>query len=170
MAAASVLGGCTEAEARERAALLDVESYAVPAGPLRHPRRRRHRQPHFMIVAGRRGRTVLIDGLGQATWKIVRQRGGVTLRIEPFTALSAGRAAGVTAEGARLLAFAAPGADPGDIHLVGPTCATGTQKSPRGAILVFRENSARHDPALFPRKPFQQHPGASPARRALHPA
>ncbi len=65
--------------------------------------------------------TVLIDGLCQATWKIVRQRGGVTLRIEPFPRLPAGQAAAVTAEGARLLASVAPGADPGDIHLARPT-------------------------------------------------
>jgi Winged helix DNA-binding domain len=65
--------------------------------------------------------TVLIDGLWQATWKIVRRHDGVTLRIEPFTRLPAGQAAAVTEEGARLLAFAAPGAGPGDIHLAGPT-------------------------------------------------
>ncbi len=103
-------------------------------------------------------------------WKIVRRRGGPTLRIEPFTRLSAGQAAAVTEEGARLLAFAAPDADSGDIHLARPTWATGPQKSPRGAILVFRENSPRHDPALLPRKPFQQHPAAGPARRALRHA
>ncbi len=65
--------------------------------------------------------TVLIDGLWQATWKIVRRRGGPTLRIEPFTRLSVGQAAAVTEEGARLLAFAAPDAGSGDIHLAGPT-------------------------------------------------
>jgi Winged helix DNA-binding domain len=65
--------------------------------------------------------TVLVDGLWQATWKIARQHGGVILRIEPFTRLSAAQAAEVTAEGARLLAFVAPGADPADIDLAGPT-------------------------------------------------
>jgi hypothetical protein len=64
---------------------------------------------------------VLIDGLWQATWTVVRHRGGAILRIEPFTRLPAGQAAAVAEEGARLLAFVAPGADPGDIHFAGPT-------------------------------------------------
>jgi hypothetical protein len=63
--------------------------------------------------------TVLIDGLWQATWRLAGGRGGAALRIEPFTRLSARQAAEVTAEGARLLAFAAPGA--GDIQIAGPT-------------------------------------------------
>jgi Winged helix DNA-binding domain len=69
---------------------------------------------------GGTGGTVLIDGLWQATWTVVR-RGGATLRIEPFTRLPAGQAAAVAEEGARLLAFVAPGADPGDIQFAGPT-------------------------------------------------
>jgi Winged helix DNA-binding domain len=68
---------------------------------------------------GGTGGTVLIDGLWQATWKLARDRGGAALRIEPFTRLSAAQAAEVTAEGARLLAFAAPGA--GDIQIADPT-------------------------------------------------
>ena len=68
---------------------------------------------------GGTGGTVLIDGLWQATWKLTGGRGGAALRIEPFTRLSAGQAAEVTAEGARLLALAAPGA--GDIQITGPT-------------------------------------------------
>jgi hypothetical protein len=65
---------------------------------------------------GGTGGTVLIDGLWQATWTVVRRGGGAILRIEPFTRLPAGQAAAVAEEGARLLAFVAPGADPGDIH------------------------------------------------------
>jgi hypothetical protein len=65
--------------------------------------------------------TVLIDGLWQATWKVTGGRGGAALRIEPFTRLSAGQAAEITAEGARLLAFVAPGADAVDIQITGPT-------------------------------------------------
>jgi hypothetical protein len=64
---------------------------------------------------------VLIDGLWQATWKVAGGRGGTALRIEPFTRLTAGQAAEVTAEGARLLAFLAPGADARDIQIAGPT-------------------------------------------------
>ena len=70
---------------------------------------------------GGTGGTVLIDGLWQATWKVASGRSGATLRIEPFTPLSAGQADEVTAEGARLLAFVAPGADAGDIQIAGPT-------------------------------------------------
>jgi hypothetical protein len=65
--------------------------------------------------------TVLIDGLWQATWKIAGGRGGATLRIEPFTRLSAGQAAAVTAEGARLLAFVAPETGAGDIQIASLT-------------------------------------------------
>jgi Winged helix DNA-binding domain len=70
---------------------------------------------------GGTGGTVLVDGLWQATWKIVRQPGGVILRIEPFTGLSAAQSAEVTAEGTRLLAFLAPAADPGRVDLTAPT-------------------------------------------------
>jgi len=70
-------------------------------------------------LGGTRG-TVLIDGLWQATWAVVRND-GATLRIEPFARLPARQAAAVAEEGARLLAFVAPGADPGDIHFAGPT-------------------------------------------------
>jgi Winged helix DNA-binding domain len=70
---------------------------------------------------GGTGGTVLVDGLWQATWKITRQRDRVTLRIEPFARLPGGQHAAVTEEGARLLAFVAPDAGPGDIHLAGPT-------------------------------------------------
>jgi hypothetical protein len=70
---------------------------------------------------GGTGGTVLIDGRWQATWTVVRHGGGATLRIEPFIPLTAGQATAVAEEGARLLAFVAPGADPGDIHFAGPT-------------------------------------------------
>jgi hypothetical protein len=70
---------------------------------------------------GGTGGTVLIGGLWQGTWKLAAGRGGAALRVEPFTRLSGGQAAEVTAEGARLLAFAAPGVDAGDIQIAGPT-------------------------------------------------
>ncbi len=54
--------------------------------------------------------TVLIDGFVRAMWQLTRHRGAATLRIEPFEPLPAGDGAAVAEEGARLLAFAAPGA------------------------------------------------------------
>jgi len=70
---------------------------------------------------GGTGGTVLIDGLWQATWKLTGRRDGTALRIEPFTRLPGGQAAEVTAEGARLLGFVAPGGGAGDIQIAGPT-------------------------------------------------
>ena len=52
---------------------------------------------------------VLLDGFTGATWKIERHRGTATLTIRPFTKLSSEEADALTEEGARLLAFAAPG-------------------------------------------------------------
>ena len=75
--------------------------------------------------------TVLIDGFWRATWKITRQRGGtVTLRVEPFTELSAEQTAGVTAEAAGLLAFVAPDAEAIEIKLVDPNLSERHPKTP----------------------------------------
>jgi DNA glycosylase AlkZ-like len=94
------------------------------------------------IIPGRRGvplppglgganGTVLIDGFWGATWKIVRERGGaVTLRVEPFTALSAEQTAGVTAEATGLLAFVAPDAEASEIKLVDPSLSERHPKTP----------------------------------------
>ena len=70
---------------------------------------------------GGTGGTVLVDGLWQATWSIARPGAAAALLIEPFSRLTATQAAEVTAEGARLLAFAAPEAGPGEVYLTGPT-------------------------------------------------
>ena len=75
--------------------------------------------------------TVLIDGFWRATWKITRQRGGtVTLRVEPFTELSAEQTAGVTAEAAGLLAFVAPDAEAREIKLADPNLSDLHSKTP----------------------------------------
>jgi Winged helix DNA-binding domain len=75
--------------------------------------------------------TVLIDGFWQATWKISRPRGGaVTLRVEPFTGLSAEQSAAVTAEGTGLLAFVAPDAEASEIQLAGPNLCERHPKTP----------------------------------------
>jgi DNA glycosylase AlkZ-like len=76
---------------------------------------------------------VLIDGFWRATWKITRERGGtVTLRVEPFTELSAEQTAGVTAEATGLLAFAAPDAEASEIKLAGPKPQRPAPKNPLG--------------------------------------
>jgi hypothetical protein len=53
---------------------------------------------------GATGGTLLVDGLWQADWKIVRG----TLEIRPFIRLSAADSAAIAAEGERLLDFAGP--------------------------------------------------------------
>ena len=60
---------------------------------------------------GTRG-TLLVDGMFQGTWQITRSGQRATLRIETFARLAGTDAGAVTEEGARLLAFAAAGADP----------------------------------------------------------
>lgn len=59
---------------------------------------------------------VLVDGFVHGAWKIARQRGSATLTIEPFKPLSEDDRAAVTAEGAKLLAFATDGAGACDIQ------------------------------------------------------
>lgn len=61
--------------------------------------------------------TVLIDGFWRATWEIVRQRDTASLHIEPFTRISKEEAGAVTAEGARLLTFAAADSTAHDVRL-----------------------------------------------------
>ena len=51
--------------------------------------------------------TVLVDGFVAGTWKIERSRGAATLRVEPFAPLAPDDEAALTAEGERLLDFAA---------------------------------------------------------------
>ena len=76
---------------------------------------------------------MLIDGFWRATRKITRGRGGtVTLRVEPFTELSAEQTAGVTAEATGLLALAAPDAEASEIKLAGPNPQRPAPKNPLG--------------------------------------
>jgi hypothetical protein len=53
---------------------------------------------------GATGGTLLVDGLWQADWKIIRG----TLQIEPFIPFSPACRDAIAAEGERLLGFAAP--------------------------------------------------------------
>lgn len=59
--------------------------------------------------------TILIDGFVAGTWKLTSGRGGATLYIEPFRALSKRESEALSEEGARLLRFAAPNATASDI-------------------------------------------------------
>jgi hypothetical protein len=60
--------------------------------------------------------TLLVDGFVRGTCRVTRARGSATLVVEPFARLSKEEAAAVTAEGARLLAFAAADADRHEIQ------------------------------------------------------
>ena len=56
--------------------------------------------------------TILVDGMYAGTWRIARAGGRATLAIHPFDALRPDDRVALELEGARLLAFAAPGFDP----------------------------------------------------------
>ena len=62
--------------------------------------------------------TLLVDGRWQADWKITGTAARPALDITPFTRLAAEDEEAVTAEGARLIEFTAPGAAP-DIRIAG---------------------------------------------------
>jgi hypothetical protein len=60
---------------------------------------------------------LLVDGFVRAFWKLERAGDAATLLVEPLRALSKRHAAAVTAEGRRLLRFAAPDAPRHEIRL-----------------------------------------------------
>jgi len=75
-----------------------------------------HRRPVPLPAGhGGSGGTLLIDGLWQADWKIVKARDQAVLRIEPFVSLRAADRDAVAAEGELLLAFAVPAGTGWDI-------------------------------------------------------
>lgn len=72
-----------------------------------------------VIIQNRLGTsTVLVDGFARGMWKIARERDAAALTITPFTPLSAADRDAVAAEGALLLAFAAPDAGTRDVRFV----------------------------------------------------
>ena len=71
------------------------------------------------VMEGRFG-TVLVDGFIRATWKIVREVGAATLRIESVLPLGRRDMDAVAAEGIRMLEFT----DPDNSHEVSVTHAT----------------------------------------------
>jgi hypothetical protein len=64
--------------------------------------------------------TLLVDGFARGTCSIRRERGAATLVVEPFARLPRRDRAAVSAEGERLLAFAAAEADPRDVRFAEP--------------------------------------------------
>ncbi|WP_241759129.1 winged helix DNA-binding domain-containing protein [Pyxidicoccus parkwayensis] len=60
--------------------------------------------------------SLLVDGLFRGTWRLQQGKGTATLLIEPFKRLSAPEREEVTAEGERLLTFAAADASKRDIQ------------------------------------------------------
>jgi Winged helix DNA-binding domain len=72
------------------------------------------------IVARREPpRGVLVDGYVAATWKITQERGAARLTVAAFGRLGRRDQAELTAEGERLLAFAAPTAQAKEVSIVG---------------------------------------------------
>jgi len=65
------------------------------------------------------GSSLLIDGFVGGTWKLERGRGKATLSVAPYRRLGKREASDVCDEGARLLAFAAPG-DSHAVRLLSP--------------------------------------------------
>jgi len=64
--------------------------------------------------------TLLVDGFYRGTWKIAREGERATLQIAPFTRLGKAQADALTAEGMRLLAFAAADRAGHDVRVAGP--------------------------------------------------
>jgi hypothetical protein len=60
---------------------------------------------------------LLVDGFVAGTWKLLREKRAATLRIRTFDVLSGRDVDDVTGEGARLLAFMAPDAGPGQVTI-----------------------------------------------------
>jgi Winged helix DNA-binding domain len=71
------------------------------------------RRPPLWPGNGASQGTLLIDGSWHALWKITRKGGAADLAVSPFRALTTEEEADITQEGARLLAFTAPGLLPG---------------------------------------------------------
>ncbi|MCP3145059.1 winged helix DNA-binding domain-containing protein [Pyxidicoccus xibeiensis] len=63
---------------------------------------------------------ILVDGFFHGTWKLQQHRGTTILHIEPHRRLSAQDRAALSAEGARLLSFAAPEAKTHDVQFSRP--------------------------------------------------
>jgi Winged helix DNA-binding domain len=74
-------------------------------------------RPTVYTVNGIIRATVLVDGFAAAVWRIVKVKRVATLEIEPFGRLSKRETSAVEAEGARLLGFAASGAERHEVRI-----------------------------------------------------
>jgi Winged helix DNA-binding domain len=61
--------------------------------------------------------TFTVDGFVAGFWKVVQAKGQATLELEPFRKLTKKESSALTAEGRRLLKFAAPEADKTEVRL-----------------------------------------------------
>jgi hypothetical protein len=77
----------------------------------------REHWPRIYSVNGVFPGTVLVDGFVRGTWRILRRRKRVTLRVDPFVRVRKEDQAALIKEGERLLAFAAPDAEARDIEV-----------------------------------------------------
>ncbi len=78
---------------------------------------------HRRAIASRNGMvpaTFLVDGFVRGTWKVARDRGETTLRIEPFEHLPKQDREALTKEGERLLRFVTDGAGNSEVRFVEP--------------------------------------------------
>ena len=64
--------------------------------------------------------TFLLDGVVGGTWRVEREQGRATLVIKPIVEMSAADVAGLSDEGAKLLAFLAPETSDHDIQVASP--------------------------------------------------
>ena len=78
---------------------------------------------HRRAIASRNGMvpaTFLVDGFVRGTWKVARDRGEATLRIEPFEHLPKQDREALTKEGEGLLRFVTDGAGNAEVRFVEP--------------------------------------------------
>jgi hypothetical protein len=83
-----------------------------------------HAYRHVIVIG-----TLLVDGFVQGTWVIKRQSDAATLTIEPLRRLTATERTAVTAEGERLLDFAASEAVRRDVRIT--AVATSPPRAPQ---------------------------------------
>ena len=86
-------------------------SHADRARIISEPHRQRMATPNGIFPG-----TVLVDGFARGMWRITRSRAAATLLIELFEPVTPGDRDATSAEGDRLLAFAAPDAERRDIR------------------------------------------------------
>lgn len=77
-----------------------------------------HADRSRMVPEEHRARIFTVNGVMPGTWKLERSRGSATLRVAPFAPLSPDDEAALTAEGQRLLDFAAAETPAREVRIV----------------------------------------------------